>query len=61
MSTVTITEEPLALEDLLAVVEGTRVELADGTRDVIATSRAVVDRALARNGPRPTRRSCIPR
>ena len=49
MSTVTITEEPLALEDLLAVVDGDRVELADGTRDVIAASRAVVDRALARN------------
>ena len=32
MSTVTITEEPLALEDLLAVVDGAQVELADSAR-----------------------------
>jgi histidine ammonia-lyase len=51
MSAVTITEEPLALEDLLAVVDGARVELADGARSVIAASRLVVDRALARNDP----------
>ena len=43
MSIVTITEEPLALEDLLAVVDGATVELADSTRAVIAASRAVVD------------------
>ena len=49
MSIVTITEEPLALEDLLAVVDGARVELADSTRAAIAASRAVVDRALSRN------------
>jgi histidine ammonia-lyase len=49
MSTVTITEEPLALEDLLAVVDGARVELADSARAVIAASRAVVDHALPRN------------
>ena len=49
MSTVTITEEPLRLEDLLAIVAGARVELADGVRSKIATSRAVVDRALASN------------
>ena len=48
MSTVTITEEPLGLEDLLAIVDGARVELADGVR-AIAASRAVVDRALASN------------
>jgi histidine ammonia-lyase len=47
MTTVTITEEPLALEDLLAVVDGAKVELADSTRDAIAASRAVVDRALS--------------
>jgi histidine ammonia-lyase len=49
MTIVTITEEPLALEDLLAVVDGARVELADSTRAGIAASRAVVDRALSSN------------
>ena len=49
MSTVTITEEPLTLEALLAVVDGAHVELAGGARAVIAASRAVVDRALASN------------
>ena len=49
MTVVTITEEPLALEDLLAIVDGARVHLADSTRAVIAASRAVVDLALARN------------
>ena len=49
MTTVTITEEPLALEDLLAVVDGAQVELADSARAVIAASRAVVDRALSSN------------
>jgi histidine ammonia-lyase len=47
MTTVTITEAPLAIEDLLAVVGGARVQLDDGTRARIAASRAVVDRALA--------------
>ena len=47
MTIVTITEEPLALEDLLAVVDGARVELAHSTRAAIAASRAVVDRALS--------------
>ena len=47
MTTVTITEAPLAIEDLLAVVDGARVELDDGTRARIAAGRAVVDRALA--------------
>jgi histidine ammonia-lyase len=46
---VTITEEPLALEDLLAIVDGAQVEMADGPRAAIAASRAVVDAALARN------------
>jgi histidine ammonia-lyase len=45
MTTVTITEAPLAIEDLLAVVGGARVELDDGTRARIAAGRAVVDRA----------------
>jgi histidine ammonia-lyase len=47
MTTVTITGAPLAIEDLLAVVDGARVELDDGTRGRIAAGRAVVDRALA--------------
>ena len=51
MSTVTITEEPLRLEELLAIVAGARVELADGVRSKIATSRAVVARALASTRP----------
>ena len=41
MTTVTITEDPLALEDLLAIVDGARVELADGVRTAIAASRSV--------------------
>ena len=49
MSTVTITEESLALEELLAIVDGARVELAEGARDAIAASRAVVDLAVARH------------
>ena len=47
MTTVTITEAPLAVEDLLAVVDGARVELDDAIRARIAAGRAVVDRALA--------------
>jgi hypothetical protein len=38
MSIVTITEEPLAFEDLLEIVDGARVELADSTRAVIAAT-----------------------
>jgi histidine ammonia-lyase len=49
MSTVTITEEPLGLESLLAIVDGARVELAEDVRAAITASRAVVDRALASN------------
>ena len=49
MTIVTITEERLALDDLLAIVDGARVELADGARKVITASREVVDRALSRN------------
>jgi histidine ammonia-lyase len=46
MATVTITESPLTLEELLAVVDGARVELDETVRARIAASRAVVDRAL---------------
>jgi histidine ammonia-lyase len=49
MSTVTITEKPLELQNLLAIVDGARVELAEGVRAAITASRAVVDRALASN------------
>jgi histidine ammonia-lyase len=47
MTSVTITENPLALEDLLAIVDGAQVRLSDGARGAIAASREVVDRALA--------------
>lgn len=47
MTTVMITEVPLAIEDLLAVAGGARVELDGGARARIAASRAVVDQALA--------------
>jgi len=46
MTTVTITEESLAFEDLLAIVDGAQVALSDEVRAVIEASRAVVDRAL---------------
>ena len=46
MTTVTITEEPLAFEDLLAIADGAQVALSDEVRAVIEASRAVVDRAL---------------
>ena len=47
MSTVTITDDPLTFEDLLAIVNGTQVELSDGARAMIAAGRSVVDTALA--------------
>jgi histidine ammonia-lyase len=47
MTTVTITEAGMGIEDLLAVAGGARVELAGGVRALIAGGRAVVDRALA--------------
>jgi histidine ammonia-lyase len=49
MGTVTITDEPLPLEGLLAIVDGEQVELADGVRARIAASRTIVDGALARD------------
>jgi len=51
MTTVTITEEPLAFEDLLAIVDGAQVALSDEVRAVIEASRAVVDRALVSKVP----------
>src|SRR5215472_17800688 len=45
-ATVTITQAPLAIEDLLAIVHGARVELDDAVRATIAASRAVVDETL---------------
>ena len=47
MTTVRITAEPMVVDDLLAVVDGARVELADSARERIAAARAVVDEALA--------------
>ncbi len=47
MTTVTIAEASLSIEDLLAVVDGAEVSLSDRVRARIAASRAVVDRALA--------------
>jgi hypothetical protein len=38
-ATVTITQEPLAIEELLAIVGGARVELDDAVRTTIAASR----------------------
>ena len=46
MTTVTITEAPLAFEDFLAIVDGAQVALSDEVRALIEASRAVVDRAL---------------
>ena len=51
MSTVTITEDPLVLDDLFAIIDGAEVQLSEGARQVIAASRAVVDRALASKSP----------
>ena len=47
MSTVTITDAPLSIEELLAVADGAPVELAPAARATIEASRAVVDKALA--------------
>jgi histidine ammonia-lyase len=49
MGTVTITEEPLSIEDLLAIVNGAQVDMSDGVRAAVAASRAIVDQALTRN------------
>jgi histidine ammonia-lyase len=47
MTTVRITAAPMPVEDLLAVVDGARVELDGPARERIAAARAVVDEALA--------------
>jgi hypothetical protein len=39
MTTVTITEVPLAFEDFLAIVDGAQVALSDEVRAVIEASR----------------------
>ena len=51
MSTVTITDAPMSIEELLAVAEGAPVELAPSARATIQASRAVVDKALASGDP----------
>jgi len=46
MTAVTITQAPLEIEDLLAVVDGAPVKLDEATRARIAASRAIVDESL---------------
>src|SRR5260370_687676 len=46
MTAVTITQAPLEIEDLLAVVDGAPVKLDEATRARIAASRALVDESL---------------
>jgi histidine ammonia-lyase len=48
---VTISEDQLAIEELLRVVDGAPVHLGDGARATIAASRAVVDRMLEADEP----------
>ena len=48
---ITISEEPLGIDELLQVVHGASVELAPGARSRIRASRAVVDDALATGEP----------
>ena len=47
MSTVTISDAPLTIEDLLAVVDGAAVELDPAARSRIQASRDAVNRAVA--------------
>ena len=47
MSTVTITDAPLSIEELLAVADGAPVQLAPAARATIQAGRAVVDKVLA--------------
>ena len=49
MTAVTITEDPMSLQALIAVADGAQIELSDPVRIRIADARAVVDRALAAN------------
>lgn len=50
MATVRISEGPLSVDELLAVVDGSPVELDASVRARIAASRDLVDRALAAGG-----------
>jgi histidine ammonia-lyase len=47
MATVVISDEPMSLEDLIAIVKGAQVAVDDAARARMAASRAVVDHALA--------------
>ena len=49
MTTVVITDEPMSLDDLLAVVQGAQVETDDTVQARMVRSRAVVDHALSAN------------
>ncbi|HEY5186099.1 MAG TPA: aromatic amino acid lyase, partial [Actinomycetes bacterium] len=50
MASVRISEGPLGIDELLAVVDGSPVELDASVRARIAASRDLVDRALAAGG-----------
>jgi len=47
MTTVTITDAPMSVEELLAVAHGEQVRLSDGVRTNIAAARAIVEEAPA--------------
>jgi histidine ammonia-lyase len=51
MSTVTVSDAPLSIEELLSVVDGAPIELAPAARVRIDASRALVDTALASGEP----------
>src|SRR5215210_4603041 len=51
MDVVTITDRPMALDELLAVASGSRVELDGSACSTIAASRGVIDRVLAADEP----------
>ena len=51
MEVVTITENPLRIEELLDVVRGASVRIAPVMLSRIRNSRAVVERALETAGP----------
>ena len=51
MGVVTITDRPMALDELLAIASGSPVELDETARSTIAASRAVIDRVLAGDEP----------
>ena len=51
VDTVTISDRPMTLEELLDVASGSRVELDETARSTISASRAVVDRMLEGDEP----------